>query len=223
MRVDDLRPNDEPAIQQVAALLVAGFRDFAPDAWPNLDAALEEVRESFDLERISRVARDERGVTVGWIGGIRQYDGNVWELHPLVVRPDRQGRGIGRALVTDLEERVRERGGLTLWLGTDDEQGGTTLAGADLYPDPLAHLAAIGNLRRHPYEFYRKLGFAIVGVMPDANGPGKPDIFMAKRVGQVGDGSKVEGRRSKVSRSYGPACEHALSGLIERVWHCSRP
>ncbi|CAA9550394.1 MAG: weak similarity to aminoglycoside N(6')-acetyltransferase [uncultured Thermomicrobiales bacterium] len=97
MRVDDLRPNDEPAIQQVAALLVAGFREFAPDAWPNLDAALEEVRESFGPERISRVARDERGVTVGWIGGIRQYDGNVWELHPLVVRPDRQGRGIGRA------------------------------------------------------------------------------------------------------------------------------
>jgi hypothetical protein len=29
---------------------------------------------------------------------------------------------------------------------------------------------------------YQKLGFVIVGVMPDANGPGKPDIYMAKRV-----------------------------------------
>jgi aminoglycoside 6'-N-acetyltransferase I len=33
-------------------------------------------------------------------------------------------------------------------------------------------------------EFYRKLGFVIVGVVPDANGPGKPDILMAKRVGR---------------------------------------
>jgi aminoglycoside 6'-N-acetyltransferase I len=52
----------------------------------------------------------------------------------------------------------------------------------DLYPDVLEHLANIKNLRGHPYEFYQKIGFSIVGVMPDANGPGKPDIYMAKRV-----------------------------------------
>jgi len=27
------------------------------------------------------------------------------------------------------------------------------------------------------------MGYAIVGVIPDANGPGKPDIIMAKRMG----------------------------------------
>jgi hypothetical protein len=31
-------------------------------------------------------------------------------------------------------------------------------------------------------EFYQKLGYVIVGVIPDANGFGKPDIFMAKRL-----------------------------------------
>ncbi len=76
---------------------------------------------------------------------------------------------------------MRERGGITLQLGSDDESGMTSLYGADLYPDVLGHLANIRNLRGHPYEFYQKLGFSIVGVMPDANGPGKPDIFMAKR------------------------------------------
>jgi aminoglycoside 6'-N-acetyltransferase I len=67
-------------------------------------------------------------------------------------------------------------------LGTDDEQGGTTLAGISLFPNVLEQLAHIQNLHRHPYEFYQKLGYVIVGVVPDANGPGKPDILMAKSV-----------------------------------------
>ena len=108
--------------------------------------------------------------------------GNVWELHPLAVRPDYQRKGIGRALVTDLADRVRERGGHTIRVGTDDEDNMTTLGGMDLYPDVLEHLAKIRNLRGHPYEFYQKCGFVIVGVIPDANGPGKPDILMTKRV-----------------------------------------
>jgi len=35
-----------------------------------------------------------------------------------------------------------------------------------------------------PFEFYQKCGFVIVGVVPDANGLGKPDILMAKRVAE---------------------------------------
>ena len=183
VRIVDLDPGDERAIGQVAAMLVAGFKEHWPDAWPDLESALEEVRESFGAGRLSRVALDERGEAVGWIGAIPQYHGNVWELHPLVVRPDRQGQGIGRALVADLEERVRERGGITLWVGSDDEAGQTTLSGVDLYPNVWEHVARIENPGRHPYGFYQKLGFVIVGVMPDANGPGKPDIYLAKRVG----------------------------------------
>ena len=98
------------------------------------------------------------------------------------MRPEWQGRGLGSVLVADLEDKVRQRGGCVIWLGADDENNQTTLGGVDLYPNILERLANIRNLNRHPYEFYLKVGFSIVGALPDANGPGKPDIFMAKRV-----------------------------------------
>ena len=182
IQIITLSPDDERAIEQVAALLIKGFKAHAPNAWPNMTAALEEVRDSFGEDRISRIALDQSSEIIGWIAGLSHYDGNVWEIHPLVVKPSRQGGGIGRQLVHDFEAIVRERGGLTIWVGTDDETSMTTLAGVDLYPNVLGHLARIRNLRRHPYEFYQKLGFVIAGAMPDANGRGKPDIFLAKRV-----------------------------------------
>lgn len=168
-------------------MLVIGFRTHWPDAWPDMAAALDEVREALAPDKICRAAVDDDETVLGWIGGIPNYDGNVWELHPLVVRPDRQRQGIGRALVADLEAQVAGRSGLTLWLGTDDEDNMTSLSGVDLYDDLLGHLAAVRDLKGHPFQFYRKCGFVIAGVVPDANGPGKPDILMAKRVRRSAD------------------------------------
>jgi aminoglycoside 6'-N-acetyltransferase I len=183
VHIIDLCPGDEKRINEVAMLLMDAFREHSPDYVPDIALALEEVRESLGPDGISRVAVGEDGTVLGYIAGQPRYYGHAWELHPLAVRPEHQRKGIGRALVADLEERVRARGVLTLWLGTDDEDDQTTLSAVDLYPDPLEHVARIRNLRGHPYEFYQKMGFVIVGVMPDANGWGKPDIFMAKRVG----------------------------------------
>jgi aminoglycoside 6'-N-acetyltransferase I len=182
MRIVDLLPADESAIQQVATLLVEGFAAHYPTAWPTLGSAVEEVQESFGDGHISRVAFDEDGSVLGWIGGISVYHGHVWELHPLVVKVQQQSKGVGRALVLDFEDRVRERGGLTILLGTDDEDHQTTLSDVNLYPHVCEHITMLRNLNHHPYEFYQKLGYVIVGVIPDANGPGKPDILMAKSV-----------------------------------------
>ena len=183
MRIVDLDPTNERLLHDVAMLLVDAFREHAPESWPDLEAGLETVRESLQPDRISRIALADDDTTVlGWIGGISQYDGRVWELHPLAVAAAHQRQGIGRALVADLEAQVRERGGVTLWAGSDDEDNRTSLGGKDLYDDIPGHIASISNLRGHPYEFYQRLGFTIVGVMPDANGFGKPDIFLAKRI-----------------------------------------
>ena len=184
MRIDDLREAGEAAVRRAAEILMTSFAELGSEAWPDLESALAEVRESLGADRISRVAVDDDGSVLGWIGGLPDYDGLVWELHPLVVAPDHQGQGIGRALVADFEARVRERGGLTIILGTDDEDARTSLGGVDIFPNPLEQLGSMRNLRRHPFEFYAKLGYALVGVVPDANGLGKPDILMAKSVAQ---------------------------------------
>jgi aminoglycoside 6'-N-acetyltransferase I len=182
MKIWDLTPENVPAIDQVAELLVAGFGDTGSASWRNIGEALEEIQNSLQPGRISRIAVNEQGVVLGWIGGIEEYDGNVWELHPLVVRQDCQRQGVGRTLVADFERQVADRGGHTIRLGTDDENCRTTLGGVDIYPDVLDKLRSIENVRGHPFEFYLKVGYHIVGVIPDANGYGKPDILMAKRI-----------------------------------------
>jgi aminoglycoside 6'-N-acetyltransferase I len=181
MQITDLQPDDTAAIEQAAHALVIGFREQAPDAWPDLIEARIEVQQALAPGKVCRVARDADGTILGWVGGQHSY-ARVWELHPLVVIPAAQRRGIGHALVADLEVQVRQRGGLTILLGSDDDRDMTTLSGVDLYPDVWPHVANIRNLRGHPFEFYQKCGFVIVGVVPDANGLGKPDILMAKRI-----------------------------------------
>jgi aminoglycoside 6'-N-acetyltransferase I len=146
-----------------------------------MESAREGVADALAPGNICLAAR-ERDEILGWVGALPEYS-HAWELHPLVVREDVRGRGIGRALVTALEERVREHGALTLYLGTDDDgpTPGTSAGGIDLFPNVL-HRAANLTVIDHAAGFYRRLGFEVIGLIPDANGPGKPDILMAKRV-----------------------------------------
>ncbi|MFN8421537.1 MAG: GNAT family N-acetyltransferase [Anaerolineae bacterium] len=169
-------------LDQIAQMLVDSFREHWPTAWATLEEAQQEVRDLLVEDNICLVALNEAGEAVGMVGGLPEYEGNVWELHPLVVRIDQQGRNIGRQLVMALEAEVIQRGGLTIQLGSDDEDNMTSLSQGDIYDDLYGKMRDIRNLKRHPYEFYQKLGFQIVGVVPDANGRNKPDIIMAKRV-----------------------------------------
>lgn len=177
-----LRSDDEAAFARIAAFLPATLRDMAPAYIPDVETGLSIIRESFEPGFINLVARDESGV-IGWIGGQPVYDGHVIELHPLAVRPNRQRQGIGRALVAALESEAAALGANTIFVGTDDELNRTTAGGIDLYPNPLEHLARIQDRTGHPYRFYQRCGFVLVGILPDANGFGKPDLYLAKRVG----------------------------------------
>jgi len=178
----DLNAQTRAVQRQAAQLLVDGFRDVAPRAWPNLNVAETELRALLEPPNIARGALDDDERLLGWIGGIPQYYGETWELQPLVVDPVRRREGLGRALVQDLQACVYAEGGRTLWVGADDESGLTSLADVDLFDDPLGRLQQLKARTPHPLGFYRGLGFVVVGVLPDANGPGKPDILLAKHL-----------------------------------------
>jgi aminoglycoside 6'-N-acetyltransferase I len=182
LRIIDLVASQEAYVEQAGDLVWWAFQGRS-SAWPTNCAARQEVLDSLSPEKVSRVMVNDAQGVVGWIGAMPQYDGHVWELHPLVVAEPWRRRGIGRALVSDLERVVASRGALTLWLGSDDENHETSLGGVNLYEDLPGKLREVRAWGEHPLGFYLRLGFRIVGVMPDANGRGRPDIFLAKRIG----------------------------------------
>lgn len=179
MQIADLAEQSNAILEQAATLLVQGFDE--PRGWPTVELARDEVT-SVMRDGFARAMLDGN-VVLGWIGGLPEYRGRVWELHPIVVRRECRRQGIGRALVIAFEAEASRRGALTATLGTDDDSGMTSLTNADLYSDVPRHIAELRDLGHgHPFLFYRKLGYVVTGVMPDANGRGRPDIYMSKHL-----------------------------------------
>ena len=165
----------------MAQILQLAFAENWPGSWSTIDEGLQEVLEMLHPERIIRAAINDKGKVLGWIGGIRQYDGHVWELHPLVVRPDSQGQGLGRALVTDLEAQG---------------ENGREMLDALLLPIETA-LAHWPEVRLNPDStFYMRQGQPVL--VPNAPTDGwvrlfGPDGFIG--VGEVLDDGRVAPRR----------------------------
>lgn len=178
----DLTIENKKAIVAAAEITVAAFTHF-PDTWDTIEDAHQEIMEALEPGKICLIAVDDDGQVLGWIGGQHSYS-MVWELHPLAVHPAHQGKGVGKILVAALEKRIKEAGGLTVMLGSDDEIDGTNLYGRNLYPDVLGAAQHIAITNGHPYAFYQKQGYVITGLIPDANGFGRPDIIMCKRLEQ---------------------------------------
>lgn len=174
--------NDASELQrQEAARILQVALAHAPSAWKTASTAYAEVKTFVgNPERIGLLAVEGDALR-GWIGAIR-HTRFAWELHPLVVDPAFQRQGWGTRLVTALEQTAGAEGVITLWLGSDDDFGGTSLYGQDLYPDVLHKLADLHATRGHPFTFYQRLGYTVTGVLPDVDGPGKHDIIMAKRL-----------------------------------------
>jgi len=177
MKFINLTKESEIYKEQGIVLLQEAFKSYEEE-----QVAREEIEELLEVNKIC-IGVVEEDQLIGLIGGMSSYSGNVWELHPLIIKKNKQYKGIGSKLLACFEEEVKKKGGMTIYLGTDDENNLTSLSNQDLYDDLYTRLENVKNKNNHPFTFYLKKGYKIVGVIPDANGYGKPDIMMAKRVG----------------------------------------
>ena len=164
---------------EAAKLLMDAFLAKGNKAWPNLQSARKTTDECISDPNLC-IGLLKNGQLAGWVGLRPMYD-KTWELHPLVVAPGHQGQGIGRALLQALEHQARGMGLIGIVLGSDDEFFETSLSHTNITgTNALVELQQITNLKRHPFEFYQKCGYSVVGIIPNANGKNKPDIWMWK-------------------------------------------
>lgn len=180
----DLLPSDEDHVNEIAQFLYECFRKYAPEWVPDLESCKKEIQESFQPGRRSRVLLTEDGRAAGWIGAIT--DEHLWEIHPIAVSPQDQRLGYGRMLVTDFISLAKESGAVAVWAGTSDETHSTSFSRIDLYRNASTALENFNAPEDHPVNFWSKVGFSLVGVMPDEEGLGKPGIHFAKRIEEVG-------------------------------------
>ena len=173
--------HDERLRERLVPLTLAAARAHSAGWLDDAAAARREIDDAFAHARCLRVAL-AGARAAGWVAA-SPCDARAWEIHPLLVDPDRHGGGIGRALVRSVERHAAAHGARTMTLSTSDSLGATSLHGVDLFPDPLAALARL-ELRPghagHALGFWRRMGYAVSGVLPDAEGPGLHSIFLAK-------------------------------------------
>lgn len=168
---------------EAARILKDAFISKGNLAWPDMKSAINEIEECIEDPNIT-LGLCINDQLVGWAGIRPMYD-KTWELHPLVVNPKFQNSGFGKKLMFEIEAKAKEQGIIGLVLGTDDEYEGTSLSEVDISESNIfSEINDIKNLKRHPFEFYKKCGYMIVGIIPNANGIRKPDIWMWKNVSQ---------------------------------------
>lgn len=84
---------------------------------------------------------------------------NSFDLFWIAIRPDQQGRGLGRLLMDDIAKRIHAMGGCRVYAETS------------------------GRAQYEPTrEFYRRLGFDLAAELPEFYGPGDAKLFYVKPV-----------------------------------------
>ena len=178
-KIVDLRSLDTSQLESVAALTHAAAREHAPTWLPTIADAHVTIAEARD--RFGRVMLGADGSPIGWIAAGHAW-GRIWDLHPLIVDVAHQRRGVGRTLVREVEREATRAGALVLSLGTSDTTHATSVSEVDLFDEPLRRLASLSFRASHSTQFWLRIGFKLVGVIPDAEGPGQPSLQLAKRL-----------------------------------------
>jgi GNAT superfamily N-acetyltransferase len=96
--IRDARPDEVAACEAVLRAL--------PD-WFGIEEAIREyVRDLPGLETIVAI----EGNRLSGFLALKEHNPRAAEIHVMAVRPERHGRGVGRAMVEAAERRLRDRG-----------------------------------------------------------------------------------------------------------------
>ena len=89
--------------------------------WPTItkNKALETINECIKEENICIGIKIEEQL-IGWVGLRLMYD-KTWELHPMAIKPEFQGKGYGKILLSELEKMAQKKGIIGIVVGSDDE------------------------------------------------------------------------------------------------------
>lgn len=154
------KPEDQPAIE---AIVAAAYAVYIPRIGKPPGPMLDDYAAVIDAGAVS-VFEDPGGAVAGLIVLIAKPDHLL--LDNIAVRPDRQGRGIGRALMTFAEQEAARRrvGELRLY----------------------THEAMVENI-----ALYRRLGFVETGRGRER---GYDRVFMTKKLaGSTASGARQRG------------------------------
>lgn len=174
----DLEDLTAAQLDGLVALTFDAGAEHSPGWLPDLASARETIEE--ERGKFVRVMLDG-DAPIAWIAAAHDW-GRLWEIHPMIVARAHQRRGHGRTLVREVEAAARADGALTLTLSTSDMTNATSLSHVDLFDDPARRIRELALIKPHPVGFWLALGFSVVGVTPDAEGPGMPSISFAKRL-----------------------------------------
>lgn len=126
----EVRPEQPADRQDVLRVIAAAFGDHGDDVAAIWDSLGRHKRAGLVVEQGGHVL-GHVGLSQGWVDA-RPALVEVWVLSPLSVQPDRQGEGVGTALVAAAVETARGSGVPTLFLeGSPDYYGARGFERAD--------------------------------------------------------------------------------------------
>lgn len=156
-----IRPAVPGETDELVAMAVATGLFTPEDAEVLLKSTLDELHAGrLGDGHLARVWVDEAGRAGGWVYFAEDRKSNgAWDLWWIGVAPERQGQGVGKALLAFVEDHVREAGGRMVIIET----------------------SALPPLAR-TREFYRLRGYTECGCVPDFYGDGDGKITFARNV-----------------------------------------
>ncbi|MEI2718567.1 MAG: GNAT family N-acetyltransferase [Gemmatimonadales bacterium] len=114
------QPDDNPAIAAIIRSVMTSYGAVGP-GFSIEDAEVDEMHETYDVPRsLLLVVDDGQGRVIG-CGGIAPLaggDDDTCELKKMYFLPEARGLGLGRELMTTLEEAARNRGFRVVYLET---------------------------------------------------------------------------------------------------------